>query len=206
MPSHLPDELEALRREVEALKSREAHRRSRLLVAAAAVAVVAGTALAQPTLTPFGANQPARANELNASLNALRDFSVPTGAVMFFDLATCPAGWSAATFAEGRVAVGRPATGTLRRQVGSAMAGNSDPAHGHTMQNAGYHSHSGNTGNWVGWRNTTINYSAVPGYTSPYHIVSNLEIAANGDHAHAINATGAGDVVPYVYLTVCRKN
>ncbi len=206
MSPDLNEQLEVLRREVQALQQRDARRRSRLLVAAVAVAVVAGTALAQPTLVPFQADTPARASALNASLEALRTYSVPTGATMFFDLAACPAGWSAATFAEGRAAIGRPSAGTLRRQVGTAMAGNTDPTHTHAMQTAGSHAHSGTTGNWVGWRQSQINYNAIPAVASPYHIVSNLEIATNGDHAHTMNAMGAGSVMPYVYLTVCRKN
>jgi hypothetical protein len=73
---------------------------------------------------------------------------IPTGAVMFFDLTSCPSGWSELTTARGRVAVGRPSGGTLRGTVGTAMGNLANPSHTHTVNpsstltsSAGSHNH-----------------------------------------------------------------
>lgn len=65
--------------------------------------------------------------------------SVPTGSIMFFDLATCPAGWSAFGGLEGRVPVGLGSGGTLGGTVGTALAAgggrsiNQVPSHTHSI-------------------------------------------------------------------------
>ena len=46
---------------------------------------------------------------------------VPSGAVLPFNLANCPAGWTELTAARGRVIVGVPASGTLAATVGTAL-------------------------------------------------------------------------------------
>jgi len=52
----------------------------------------------------------------------LNNLSTPAGAVMFFNLASCPSGWTALTAAEGRYLVGLASGGTLGSSVGSALA------------------------------------------------------------------------------------
>lgn len=203
-PSEVTQQLEELRRELEQLKRRST--RPRWVLLAVASLVVAGVALAQPALSTFQADAPARADEMNTNFTNVAAFTVPPGAVMLFDLAACPTGWSPFAEGTGRLLMGKPGAGTLKQTFGAALAGNGVPVHGHSTGVAGGHTHSGNTGNWVNWRTTTINYNAVPGYVSPYHIVSNLEIAGAGDHTHAVSTTNASDVLPYVFLTPCRKN
>ncbi|MDP1920579.1 MAG: hypothetical protein Q8L14_30330 [Myxococcales bacterium] len=203
-PSEVTQQLEELRRELEQLKRRST--RPRWVVLVVASLVVAGVALAQPALSTFAPDAPALASEVNGNFTSVAAFTVPPGAVMHFDLASCPAGWSPFAEATGRLLMGRPGSGTLKQTFGAALAGNTVPVHGHSTGVAGGHTHSGNTGNWAGWRTTTINYNAVPGYVSSYHIVSNLEIAGAGDHTHAVATTNASDVLPYVFLTPCRKN
>ena len=75
--------------------------------------------------------------------------SVPTGAVMMFDLAACPAGWSELTSARGRALVGLPAGGTLGGTVGAALGDVENRAHAHSfdpadcsMSSAGSHTHN----------------------------------------------------------------
>lgn len=73
---------------------------------------------------------------------------VPSGAVMFFNLSACPAGWTELTAAQGRVIVGLPAGGTLNGTVGSAFSDLENRTHSHainppatTSSAAGGHSH-----------------------------------------------------------------
>ncbi|HUS29708.1 MAG TPA: hypothetical protein VMZ53_14490 [Kofleriaceae bacterium] len=75
--------------------------------------------------------------------------SVPTGAVMMFDLDTCPAGWTALDAARGRAIVGVPAGGTRGGTVGTALSDVEDRAHSHsvgpfstTTSSAGNHVHN----------------------------------------------------------------
>lgn len=194
-------QIEGLRRELEAFKRR---RQARWPLAG--LLVLAGVALSQPALTSFQADQPARADEVNTNFTNVAAFTVPPGAVMLFDLPSCPVGWTAFTEGTGRLLMGRPSAGTLKQTFGAALTGNGVPTHSHSTSTAGNHAHSGLTGNWVGYRPSQINYAAVPGYASSFHIVSDLFINAAGDHAHPVSATGASDVLPYVFLTPCRKN
>jgi hypothetical protein len=59
--------------------------------------------------------------------------AVPAGAVMFFDLASCPEGWTEMADAQGRTLVGLPSSGTLGGTVGSALSDIEDRGHTHTV-------------------------------------------------------------------------
>lgn len=61
---------------------------------------------------------------------------VPTGAVMPFDLASCPPGWSELPAARGRALVGLPAGGTLGGTVGAPLANLENRAHTHSVDPA----------------------------------------------------------------------
>ncbi|MDP3233156.1 MAG: hypothetical protein Q8N26_10310 [Myxococcales bacterium] len=203
-PSEVTQQLEELRRELEQLKRRST--RPRWVLPVVASLVVAGVALAQPALSTFQPDAPALAAEVNGNFTSVAAFTVPPGAVMLFDLAACPTGWSAFAEGTGRLLMGRPGAGTLRQTFGTALTGNGVPVHGHSTGVAGNHTHSGTTGNWVGYRASQINYNAVPGYGSSFHIISDLFINGAGDHTHSVSGTNASDVLPYVFLTPCRKN
>jgi hypothetical protein len=203
-PPAVTQQLEELRRELEQLKRRST--RQRWVLPLVASLVVAGVALAQPALSTFQADQPARADEVNGNFTNVAAFTVPPGAVMLFDLAACPTGWSAFAEGTGRLLMGKPGAGTLKQTFGAALIGNGVPVHGHSTAVAGSHTHSGTTGNSIGWRPSVVNYTVIQGVNTPWHIVSNLEIAGAGDHTHAVATTNASDVLPYVYLTPCRKN
>jgi hypothetical protein len=67
---------------------------------------------------------------------------------MFFNLTSCPTGWSALSGAQGRVIVGLPSGGTLAGTVGTAMGHLANPTHTHsvnpsavTSSSAGSHNH-----------------------------------------------------------------
>jgi hypothetical protein len=192
-PPDVKEQLEALRTELAEMKR---VRRAHWTLPVLALVVVAGVALAQPALTTFQPDQPARANEVNTNFSNVAAFTVPPGAVMLFDLPSCPTGWSAFSEGSGRLLMGRPGAGTLKQTFGSALTGNSVPTHSHTTVTSGNHGHTGTTGNWAGWRTSTINYNTVVGYASPYHIISDLNISAGGDHTHGVTSTNASDVLP----------
>jgi hypothetical protein len=69
---------------------------------------------------------------------------VPRGAVMSFDLTTCPAGWTEYTPARGRVIVGLPNGGVLAGTAGTALTNLELRSHTHSAAVTfdGAHSHS----------------------------------------------------------------
>lgn len=203
----LQAQIDQLNQEMMTLRAQQQRTsRVRTTLAVAFAMTLAGVAIAGPTLTPFNANTPAVAAQINTNFTQLAAFSVPSGAILFVDADACPTGWTAVAAAQGRMIMGRPSNGTLRQTFGGQVNGNSEPSHAHGTGGAGGHSHTGSTGGWAGWVQTTINYNAVPGYNSPYHIVSALNVDPVGDHTHGVTATGASSVVPYVYFTPCRKD
>jgi hypothetical protein len=203
-PPEVMQQLEELRREVEQIKRRST--KPRWVVPLVASLVVAGVVMAQPALSTFQPDAPALASEVNGNFTSVAAFTVPPGAVMLFDLAACPSGWSAFAEGSGRLLMGRPTGGTLKQTFGAALVGNAVSTHAHSTGVAGNHAHSGLTGNWAGYRSSQINYSTIPGYGSSFHIISDLFINAAGDHNHSVSSVNGSDVLPYVFLTPCRKN
>ena len=70
--------------------------------------------------------------------------AVPSGAVMFFNLASCPTGWSALAASQGRYLVSLPAGGTLGGTGGAALGNLEDRPvgqHNHAVSDAG-HNHT----------------------------------------------------------------
>jgi hypothetical protein len=69
---------------------------------------------------------------------------VPSSMIMFFDLSSCPTGWSEYTNARGRYLVGVPAGGAKGITVGNALSNGENRSvgrHAHSINNVG-HSHS----------------------------------------------------------------
>ena len=116
--------------------------------------------------------------------------SVPSGAVMSFNLASCPTGWTELVAARGRYIVGRPSGGTLAGTTGTALS---------NLENrqTGQHTH-GITGVWGNWYSNSGNYLGIPGaqYTTA---------SAHGTNGVAGGAV-AGTNAPYIQLLTCQKS
>jgi hypothetical protein len=131
---------------------------------------------------------------------------VPSGAVIFFNLATCPSGWTELSSARGRYLVGLPAGGTLagtagtalgdleNRPVGQHMHGVNDPGHKHQNNLA------------VSGPNSNCN-----GCVHVYQDLGRIQlddITTTNSAGISINNAGsvAGTNAPYLQLLVCQKN
>jgi len=126
----------------------------------------------------------------------------PSGAVMFFNLTSCPAGWSELTDARGRYLVGLPSGGTLAAKVGTALTNVENRAvgvHGHAVNDPG-HSHNLLQGPGPGLATNVAAYGV-----SFQWIAGTIASAGTG-----VTIGTAGDVAgtnaPYIQLLVCQKN
>jgi len=139
---------------------------------------------------------------------------VPSGAVMYFNLQTCPAGWSELQAARGRYVVGLQSDlpgATLAstigtpigvgesRAVGQHTHGITDPGHTHTDagHRHGYEQafpNSTNSGNsQAGFRHADTDLG-----------FANIQSSLTGV---SINPTGpAGTNAPYIVLLICQKD
>ena len=121
--------------------------------------------------------------------NSWGSIGVPSGAVMHFNLATCPTGWTELTTARGRYLVGRPVGGALGQQVGTALTnGESRPA--------GQHTH-GVRRSWVDSTGSPALIQAGPNYI----YLQDLQTFTDGG-----SGLIAGTNAPYIQLLVCQKN
>ncbi len=112
---------------------------------------------------------------------------VPAGAVSFFNLASCPTGWTGLAAAQGRFILGLPASGTLAGTAGAAAFANlANPfnipvSHNHTISSA---------------MNGTLNSS---GAWPSGDAISFGSISTS--------STGGGThTPPYIQLLVCQKS
>ena len=104
-------------------------------------------------------------------LNAIGAMAeVPQGAVMSFNLSSCPSGWTEVTDAQGKAIVGLPSGGTLAGTVGSPLTNLENRTHTHEVNPAS--------------TSTTSNGSHEHGYDTP---PGNTSYADIGDHTHSIN-------------------
>ncbi|MFH1723855.1 MAG: collagen-like protein [Elusimicrobiota bacterium] len=134
--------------------------------------------------------------------------AVPSGAVMHFDLSSCPSGWSELTSARGRVVVGMPASGTLGATVGTALSNEENRetgTHGHSV-NEDPHQHQlpqfDMDGSQFGTDHGRVGYRFVKSHQSvPVPSIA----AATG---LSVNPSGsvAGTNAPYIQLLTCRKD
>ncbi len=127
--------------------------------------------------------------------------TMPTGAVLYFNLSSCPAGWSPLNAAQGRYLVGLPSGGSLGAAVGNSLSNLenrpvgrhthavSDPGHSHGIEQV-----SGSDG---------ITWSLSRGASGTSFIQSTTDttgIAIN--NSGDVNGTNA----PYLQLLVCEKD
>ncbi|WP_428265594.1 hypothetical protein [Haliangium sp.] len=105
--------------------------------------------------------------------------SVPSGAVMFFDLPMCPGGWSEFGMGRGRVIVGAPESGVVGGVQGTPLGDlgqrtiAAPPAHTHSVDPAAQ----------------SIDVSAENAHT---HVVDpdNFVINDSGSHSHSVSISG----------------
>lgn len=141
---------------------------------------------------------------------------VPAGGVMFFNLPTCPSGWSEVGAAQGRVIVGLPSGGTLGGTANAALGNLENRTHTHPYSDVIAHAHAVNdpghthTNPSRGEQNANL---AGENIITTNHFVSNYTILANTTGI-TINSTGVATgttqgtsaTMPYIQFKVCQKN
>ncbi len=138
-----------------------------------------------------------------AGLNNWQDLAeagVPAGFVGFFNLSSCPTGWSELTAAKGRYLVGLPSGGTLAGTKGTALSNLEDRPvgqHNHTVNDPG-HSHTVPGMNGL---NSGYVFTTSPSYWGT---------SATGSAVTSITINNSGTVpgtnAPYLQLLVCQKD
>lgn len=116
---------------------------------------------------------------------------IPAGAIMFFNLASCPSGWTEVAGAAGRFLV---AAGTLGSDTYSV--GNTGGEARHTISIAEMPSHS----------HTMVGgYSGAPlsGYSSTWPVAG---IYGGGNYWHQGGSTAHENRPPYITFKICQKN
>ena len=132
------------------------------------------------------------------------DAVAPAGAVMYFDLPSCPSGWSDFDAGRGRYLVGVPAGGTGGATVGTALSDKENRPtgqHTHAVNDPG-HFHTvdfdterlANRGNTIGG---TSLFGTNSGGENTHPALTHITIA----NAGAVAGTNA----PYLQLLACRK-
>ncbi len=147
-------------------------------------------------------------------------YLVPSGAVMFFNLESCPSGWHELTEARGRYLVGLTDRGTLAGTVGTALSDLENRAvgkHTHDITDAG-HSHGvtdpGHSHNvhWLPLGGTRLGDEDGDRFLRFYNIhTGNAQIGISiNDHTTDITIMDAGSVdgtnAPYIQFLVCVKD
>jgi len=136
----------------------------------------------------------------------------PSGAVMFFDLGSCPAGWTAYNNARGRYLVGMNTGGTLGVTVGTALSDQQNRAvgaHSHGVTGPG-HAHAINgSGASLQVPNAILSFNGRGPISSvaaaPNASTTGIMPSASGISINAAGGTG-GTTAPYVQLLPCQKD
>lgn len=136
---------------------------------------------------------------------------IPSGAVVPFNLASCPSGWTELTAARGRVVTGLPLSGTLAGTLGTALGNLAERnistvvAHTHTTDSQGAHTHTSQAFEAVGsgaWEHQAT-------YTNKTGNNPNPATSSAGAHTHTAQSTGSASVavtMPYIQLLMCQKD
>jgi hypothetical protein len=154
------------------------------------------------------------------------------GEIAYFDLASCPNGWSEMAEARGRAIVGKPTNGTLQGTVGEQPLGDlEDRVHTHgnigqmmlTTTEAGSHTHRvdpprTNTSAFVSTLEKVKGIGAakyIDDAASHTHSVDfpAFDTRPSGQHRHDVTTPststgsgGTGQVMPYLQLLACGKD
>lgn len=129
--------------------------------------------------------------------------TAPAGGVMFFNLASCPSGWTELTTGRGRYIVGRPSGGTLAGTAGTALTNlENRPVgqHNHPITDPG-HTHTTEIGIGV---TDDINGLGLDLAQQAGELFFDSDSATTGI---TVNNAGsvAGTNAPYLQLLVCQK-
>lgn len=125
---------------------------------------------------------------------------IPSGAVMFFNLTSCPSGWAELTAARGRYLVGLNSGGTLAGTDGTALSNLEDRPtgqHRHAYEMYGFPGNA-DFGQVVYGKGTGLSYSYDYGNTGP----AALYFILPPTPAQEVAGTNA----PYIQLLTCQKN
>jgi len=130
--------------------------------------------------------------------------SAPSGMILFFNLTSCPSGWSEVTTARGRYLVGLPSGGTLAGTAGQQLTNlENRPVgqHTHTAYDSP-HRHSIYHVSSVGLAGTDFQQAS-----STMAFLYNQTTGGSYTGVTLANSgTVAGTNAPYVQLLVCQKN
>jgi hypothetical protein len=151
--------------------------------------------------------------------------ATPAGAVMSFNLSSCPTGWSEFTAARGRYIAGMPSGGTLAASVGTALTNQENRAvgaHSHTFTGdthahqlddlAHTHTYSQLTGTTSTAVQSGAGTTVLTGITTANNPTSSNLTGTKGTNLVAqggtISTTGSvsGTNAPYIQLLMCQKD
>lgn len=146
-----------------------------------------------------------------SALTNISAAGVPQGAVMFFNLASCPSGWikmdgvtTGVPNAQGRYIVGLPASGTLAGTAGSALSNLENRAvgyHTHSISQQGHrHEQLSDTIAGGSLGSGSCNSSCLSQLANPFTTYAVADITIN--YAGSVVDTNA----PYIQLLACQKS
>jgi hypothetical protein len=144
---------------------------------------------------------------LSVNATPARAAEIPAGAVMFFNLESCPAGWGVLAGAQGRYLVGLTHGGNLGAQVGSALRNReerdvarhthavTDPGHSHTIYSVVDKDTGGQSGGSQPYFRRMQTANDAPSITKTGTTGITLKPAGET----------SGTTAPYLQLLVCQK-
>jgi len=145
---------------------------------------------------------------LKEQVDTLSGASAPTGQVAFFQLSSCPTGWTELTAARGRYLVGMPGSGTLSASVGTALTDQENRAvgqHNHTATSTVTdpgHTHTGGVSASGDATSSTGSYDLVDGVPTTGSSTTGITVGTTVNNSGSVAGTNA----PYIQLLVCKKN
>lgn len=131
---------------------------------------------------------------------------IPSGAIMHFNLTSCPTGWSELTSARGRYIVGLNNNGTLGAATGTALNNSENRAvgqHNHFIMAAS--TSSGATAlTSSNQLSRALDYGPAPSFNYGGDIAGTSTAASLGLTSNS--GSVAGTNAPYIQFLVCQKN
>jgi len=174
--------------------------------------------------------------EANTDTAASALAEIPVGAVVSFDLATCPAGWHTFIRGQGRTVVGLNPGGTLAARIGTKLEDKEVRKHNHKVDPgvqftdvSGQHSHvwatynngqfsasGGGGADFVAWSDGmdsagTGFYPLALDFKGSPQTTTFFNTSQRGNHAHVVDleeetSTATWNRVPYIQLLMCEKD